>query len=164
MPLHFRSTHLTMHSRVNKHDQHGTARWFTFVAGRAPHCRRTVACARRPRTPPDWHPNTRPSSRVHLLRLDHTDTTNTILRFSHTKTIALEKKIYFGLWNWLNATEQIATGGSKTDDTISFLRSDPYRLKSNSRAANKIITNVHEMLVKLRARGLRHRIELTYNY
>ena len=91
----------------------------------------------------------------------------------HTKTIARTTvhpttrptdKIYFGLWKWMNATESTinATGGSKTDDTIFLLRSDPYKLESNSRAANKIITNVHEMLVKLFARGLRHRIEIAY--
>lgn len=32
-----------MHTRVNKHDQNGTERWFTSNARRAPHCRRTVA-------------------------------------------------------------------------------------------------------------------------
>lgn len=66
-------------------------------------------------------------------------------RDPRTDTI-LHSKNLLRFFKIIDTTERTATGGSKTDDTISRLRSDPYTLGSNSRAANKIITNVHEML------------------
>lgn len=49
-------------------------------------------------------------------------------------------------------------------DFPSSIRFDPHGLETNSRAANKIITNVHEMLALLCARGLRHRTDVMGNH
>lgn len=117
---------------AGKHDWHGTQRWFTSDARRAPHCRRTVCV--RPRTAANWHP--KHSSRVTCALPLHRATQERDPREHDALPTAIT----------LSSSDKFHRDTSERYGRRELLSIVHWLLRG---LTDKIITNVHEMLAVL---------------